>query len=142
MKDSNGYLERADDGQKYRPGLQLTNLGFKVVRRMDLRREAFPSITQLAQQWDEMCDLSLFDQGNVFYIEVIRGNHTLTSAAAVRQHLPACCTASGKLLLAYLPSDELDVLLSRPLVPYTEKTITSPEQLRRQLEAIRLQGYG
>jgi IclR family KDG regulon transcriptional repressor len=137
-----GYLERAADEQKYQLGLQLTDLGFRVIRRMDLRREALPYMTRLAQRWDEACDLSIFDQGNVFYVEVIQGNHALTIAAAVGQRLPAHCTASGKLFLAHLPPHELDALLSRPLVAYTDRTITSPAELRRQLEVIRQQGYG
>ena len=129
-----GYLERAADGQKYRLGLELTNLGFKVIRRMDLRREALPFMKQLVQEWDETCDLSIFDQGKVFYIEVLRGNRALTIAAAVGQRLPAHCTASGKLFLAYLPPAELDAILNQPLASYTEKTITSPDELRKQLE--------
>ena len=136
-----GYLERAADGQKYRLGLELANLGFKVIRRMDLRREALPYMKQLVHEWDETCDLSIFDQGKIFYIEVLRGNHALTIAAAVGQWLPAHCTASGKLLLAHLPALEVDAILSQPLDSYTNNTITSPNELRRQLEIIRNQGY-
>src|SRR5512136_3498964 len=77
-----GYLERAADGQKYRLGLQLTDLGFKAIHRMDLRREALPYMKQLTQQTEEACDLSIFDRGNVFYIEFVPGLHTLTVAAA------------------------------------------------------------
>jgi DNA-binding IclR family transcriptional regulator len=139
---NHGYLERATDGQKYQLGLQLADLGFRVIRRMDLRREALPYMTQLVQRWDEACDLGIFDRGHVFYIEVIQGSHALTIAAAVGQRLPAHCTASGKLFLAHLPPHELDALLSRPLVAYTDKTITSPAELRRQIEVIRQQGYG
>jgi IclR family transcriptional regulator, KDG regulon repressor len=136
-----GYLERADDGQKYRLGMELANLGFKVIRRMDLRREALPYMKQLVEEWDETCDLSLYDQGRVFYIEVFRGHRALTIAAAVGQRLPPHCTASGKLFLAYLPPAELDVILSQPLEAYTEKTITSPDELRTNLKNIRKQGY-
>jgi len=136
-----GYLERGADGQKYRLGIRLTELGFMVIRRMDLRREALPYMKQLVQDWDETCDLSIFDSKDVFYVEVLRGNHALTIAAAVGQRLPAHCTASGKLFLAFLPPAELDIILSRPLVSYTEKTITSPEELRKQLKIIRDQGY-
>jgi DNA-binding IclR family transcriptional regulator len=77
----------------------------------------------------------------VFYIEIFRGNHALTIAAAVGQRLPAHCTASGKLFLAYLPSTELDIIINRPLVSYTTNTITSPTELLRQLEIVRNQGY-
>jgi IclR family transcriptional regulator, KDG regulon repressor len=136
-----GYLERADDGQKYRLGIRLTELGLKVVRRMDLRREALPFMKQLVQEWDETCDLSIFDSNNVFYVEVLRGGRALTIAAAVGQRLPAHCTASGKLFLSHLSPAELDVFLSQPLASYTEKTITSPDELRKQLGTIRNQGY-
>lgn len=136
-----GYLEWIADAQKYRLGLELTNLGFKVIRRMDLRREALPYMKKFVEDWDETCDLSIYTHGRVFYIEVLRGNHALTIAAAVGQRLPCHSTASGKVFLAYLPQKELDDMLKQPLDAYTENTLTSPDQLRDQLEVIRQQGY-
>ena len=136
-----GYLERVEDGQKYRLGLELPNLGYKVLRRMDLRREAVPFMKQLVAEWDETCDLSIFDQGEVFYIEIVRGTRALTISAAVGQRLPAYATASGKLFLAYIPEKQLNDILSRPLQAFTEKTVTSPEGIRKQLEEVRRQGY-
>lgn len=136
-----GYLERTDDDQRYRLGLMLAGLGFKVVRRMDLRREALPYMNELIDRWDETCDLSVFDQGRVFYVEVLRGSHALTIAAAIGQRLPAHCTASGKLFLAYLASEELNTFFSHHMRAYTKNTITFPDELRLHLEAIRQQGY-
>jgi IclR family transcriptional regulator, KDG regulon repressor len=136
-----GYLERTADQQKYRLGLGLASLGYRVIRRMDVRREALPYMMRLVERWDETCDLGLFDQGQVFYIEVIRGPRALSIAAAVGGRLPAHCTASGKLFLAHLPPDRLDILLDQPLTPYTDRTITSPRDLRHQLEIVRQQGY-
>jgi DNA-binding IclR family transcriptional regulator len=37
-----GYLEWMSESQKYILGIELANLGYKVIRRMDLRREALP----------------------------------------------------------------------------------------------------
>jgi len=136
-----GYLERVEDGQKYRLGLELPTLGYKVIRRMDLRREALPFMRQFVDEWDETCDLSMFDQGEVFYVEILRGNRALTISAAVGQRLAAHGTASGKLFLAYLPADQMDAALSEPLKAFTEHTITSPDELRKQFEKIRSQGY-
>jgi DNA-binding IclR family transcriptional regulator len=136
-----GYLERVEEGQKYRLGLELPSLGYKVLRRMDLRREAIPFMKQLVVEWDETCDLSIFDQGEVFYIEIVRGTRALTISAAVGQRLPAHATASGKLFLAYLPDDQVNKLLSKPMDAFTEKTVTTAEGLRKQLEEIRRRGY-
>jgi IclR family KDG regulon transcriptional repressor len=136
-----GFLERASDGQKYRLGIRLANLGFRVIRRMDIRREALPVMTRLRDQWDETCDLSIFDDNHVFYIEVLHSNHALTIAAAVGQNLPAHCTASGKLFLANMGKEDLDSFLKRPLKAYTKNTITSSKTLQTQLQQIRQQGY-
>lgn len=136
-----GFLERMVDDQKYRLGLELPNLGYKVLRHMDLRREALPFMKQLVEEWDETCDLSLFDQGKIFYIEVLRGNRALTISAAVGQRMPAHATASGKLFLAYLSENEVAPILSQPLDAHTDKTITSPDMLNAQFEKIRDQGY-
>lgn len=137
---NHGYLERTQD-EKYRLGLRLANLGARAIRRIDLRSEALPHMTQLVERWGETCDIGIFEQGEVFYIEVLQGNHALTIAARVGQRLPAHCTASGRLFLAHLSPQELDDALSKPLAKYTDKTPTSPDEIRRQLEQIRQQGF-
>ena len=35
-----GFLERASDGIRYRLGLRLANLGFRVIQRMDIRQRS------------------------------------------------------------------------------------------------------
>ena len=136
-----GFLERASDGQRYRLGIRLANLGFRVIQRMDIRREAIPVMTGLRDQWDETCDLSIFDDDHVLYIEVMHSNHALRIAAAVGLHLPAHCTASGKLFLANMNAQDLEAFLERSLQAHTENTVTAPDELHRQLQRIREQGY-
>ncbi len=136
-----GYIEWIEDTQKYRLGAELATLGYKVIQRMDLRRDALPYMRQLVEDWDETCDLSIFDQGEVFYIEVLRGNHALTISAAVGQRMPAYCTASGKLFLAHLPESKVDEILKQPLNRYTNNTILNVEDIKKQFIVIRQQGY-
>jgi IclR family KDG regulon transcriptional repressor len=135
-----GYLERGSDGQKYKLGLQLTDLGFKAIHRLDLRRETIPYMNQLIQKLGEACDLSIFDRGEVFYIEFVQGRYTLTVAAAVGQRLPPYCTASGKVFLANMPAEHLAEVIKQPLVAYTPKTITSMDKLLKSLDLVRRQG--
>jgi IclR family transcriptional regulator, KDG regulon repressor len=136
-----GYLERGSDGQKYKLGLQLTDLGFKAIHRLDLRREAIPYMNQLIQKLGEACDLSIFDRGEVFYIEFVQGRYTLTVAAAVGQRLPPHCTASGKVFLANFPTELIKDIIKEPLVKYTSKTITKMDSLLKTLDLVRRQGF-
>jgi DNA-binding IclR family transcriptional regulator len=90
---------------------------------------------------DEAVDLSVFDHHQALYIEMIQSTHTLTIAATVGQRLPAYCTASGKVFLAYLTPAEIDDYLSQSLTSYTKNTVTQPELIRAQLATIREKGY-
>jgi DNA-binding IclR family transcriptional regulator len=138
---SHGYLERAEDGQRYRLGMTLARLGFIAVRRTDVRREGMPVMTDLAARLNETCDLSVYNQGEVYFIEVVQGSRALTIAAAVGRSLPVHATASGKVLLAHLPEPEAELILGGALEAHTQRTITDPAELRRQLEAVRAQGF-
>lgn len=137
-----GFLEKAPDGERYRLGLRLAELGMAAIRSLDFRREAIPHMKALVDRFEETCDLSVFDRGEVFYVEVMQGKHTLTIAARVGQRLPAHCTASGKTFLAFLPEAEARSFLKEPLTRYTDRTITSAEEVLAQLAEVRARGYG
>lgn len=139
-----GFLEKAPDGERYRLGLRLAELGMAAIRSLDFRREAIPHMKALVDRFEETCDLSVFDRGEVFYVEVTQGKHTLTIAARVGQRLPAHCTASGKTFLAFLPEAEARSILKEkePLTRYTQWTITSSEEVLAQLPEVRARGYG
>jgi IclR family KDG regulon transcriptional repressor len=122
-------------------GLRMVELGLGALRRLDVRRAALPYMHKLVDDFQEICTLGVFDRGQVLYVEVVHSNHSLTIAARVGRHLPAHCTASGKVLLAFLPPEVAESVLSAPLAVYTEKTITSPDRLREELKVIRQRGY-
>jgi DNA-binding IclR family transcriptional regulator len=136
-----GFLERTGDGERFRLGLRLVELGLGALRDLDFRRAAFPHMQQLVERFQETCTLAIFDRGRMLYVEVVRSEHSLTIAARVGRHLPAHCTASGKVFLAFLPPEVVEPILNAPLAAYTDKTITSPDRLREELKAVRQRGY-
>jgi DNA-binding IclR family transcriptional regulator len=136
-----GFIERSPDGLKYRLGLELVDLGFKVTRRMDLRREALPFIKNLALEINEAVDLSIWDQDQVLYIEMIQSQHALTVSASVGQRLPGYCTASGNLFLAHMPEEELSAYLKTPRQSFTKNTIVDPVQLKKVLQQVKENGF-
>lgn len=136
-----GFLERAEDGERFRLGLRVVELGLGALRRLDVRRAAFPYMEQLVERFQETCDLGIFDRGSVLYVEVVHSQHSLTIAARVGRRLPAYCTASGRVFLAFLPPEVVEPILNGPLVPCTGETITSLAHLREELEATRQRGY-
>ncbi len=136
-----GFLERTADGEKFRLGLRMLGLGLGALRHLDVRRAARPYMQKLVDEFKEICTLGVFERGQVLYVEVVHSSHSLTIAARVGRRLPAHCTASGKVLLAFLPQAIIEPVLSAPLAAYTKNTITSPDRLREELEIVRQRGY-
>ena len=60
----------------------------------------------------------------------------------IGSRLPAYCTSMGRVLLAGLPSAELDGYLSRvKLVKLTTRTVSTADELKTALNAIRRNGF-
>lgn len=137
----NGLLERTAEGEKFRLGVRMVDLGLRALRHLDLRRVARPYMEQLVNRFGETCDLGIFDQGQVLSLEVVYGDHALIVATRVGTHLPIYCTASGRVFLAFLPPEIVEPLLTVPMKACTEKTITCVDRLREELEATRQRGY-
>jgi IclR family KDG regulon transcriptional repressor len=139
---NHGFLERSADGERFRVGIRVVELGLGALQGLDVRRVAFPYMEQLVERFQETCDLAIFDRGCVLYVEVVHSQHSLTIAARIGRRLPAYCTASGRVFLAFLPPEVVEPYLNEPLTACTAKTITSPTRLREELEATRQRGYG
>ncbi len=136
-----GFLERTINGERFRLGLRVVELGLGALRGLDFRRVAFPYMQQLVERFDETCDLGIFDRGRVLYVEVVHSEHSLTIAARVGRRLPAYCTASGRVFLAFLPPKVVEPILNAPMTAYTANTITLPDRIREELETTRQRGY-
>ena len=60
----------------------------------------------------------------------------------IGSRLPAYCTSMGRVLLAYLPTEQLEQYLAKAvLTAHTSRTITSVEKLRLALRNVRRNGY-
>jgi DNA-binding IclR family transcriptional regulator len=136
-----GFLERTAHSAKFRLGLRVVELGLHAMHGLDFRRAALPYMEQLVERYEETCTLLIFDRGQVLFVEVVQSTRSLTVSAGVGRHLPAHCTAAGKALLAFLPTEVVDAVLSEPLEVYTDNTITSPDRFREELRLVRERGY-
>ncbi|MGD2145211.1 MAG: IclR family transcriptional regulator [Anaerolineae bacterium] len=136
-----GFVEQTRDGERYRLGMRVASLGLVALQRLSIRRDALPHMEQLVGRFEETCVVGIFDQGAVLDIEVVHSDHLLTVTSEVGHRLPIHCTATGKALLAFLPHSVAELVLARSLEAYTEKTITSPADMRQEMALTRERGY-
>jgi DNA-binding IclR family transcriptional regulator len=107
-----------------------------------LRELARPSLVRLQQATDESVRLWTREGAGVAIVL------SLDSAQPVRYVgsplgtvLPLHAAAAGKAVLAALPDDEVDAVLSAPLDARTAQTIVDVDELRRQLAEVRERGF-
>jgi len=61
---------------------------------------------------------------------------------SIGRSVPAYCTALGKVFLANLPERKIESYCQgKKLKVRTQRTITSPEELKRHLDMVRVQGF-
>ncbi len=140
--EAGGLVERNPRTQRYRLGLRIFELGGLVLQQMNLWDEALPFLEGLVHESGETGHLAVLDGGEAIYIERVEARRALRIPSAVGRGYPAHATNLGKVLLAYLPAEEVrQVVATRGLSAYTPNTITDPARLEEELARIREQGY-
>jgi IclR family KDG regulon transcriptional repressor len=140
-----GYARQDSKTRNYSLGLKLVELGNLLLNQLDLRKEAEPSLRDLAERTKETVHMVFLDRGEIVYIDKVELDHNpsgLRMASRVGLRNPAHSSAVGKVLLSHLPEEELNLLIKEKGLPKrTENTITDLIQLKDHLKAVRTQGY-
>ncbi len=136
-----GVVEQHAETQKYRLGFAILRFASSVRSSLDLARVARPTCDRLSRQTDETVNLAVLEERDVVYIHQVNLSSSRVSADWLGSHTPAHCSATGKVLLAHLPVGQAEEFLRAPLHRYTSSTITDPDRLRSELQAVRAAGY-
>ncbi len=136
-----GYVRvDAATGQR---GLGPALLRLAAIGRRDLRGVLEPHLERLSRDLNETVDLAVLDDWRVLFIaQHAAPQRELMAIARVGAHFPAYSMASGKVLLAQLPIEELRRRLPARLEPMPEGRRVSRQTLLRELEDVRTSGLG
>ena len=136
-----GMLARNRRTGAYRLGPETIALGGRALRCNDLRVAGHPELESLARTIGEAATLEVLVGDQVLIMDEVAASYLVAPWQSIGARYPAHATSTGKLLLAFLPEAERQVALRRPLQRLTDKTITDPDELERQMAHIRRQGY-
>ncbi len=135
------FVQRDAATGTYRLGIRLLQMAYLTLERNDLRRLAAPFLHHLSEQYQETVHLSVLDEPDVVFLDVIESPQRVKLAAAVGQRLPAFATASGKAMLAYMPTETVQRILARGMPQYTQRTLCSPEGFFEDMHRVRERGF-
>ncbi len=136
------YLQYDPETGKYRGDLKLSSLGSEVMAHFDLRSYVRPHLMSLHLETNHTCHLGI-RSGNVgIYLDKLESrDYGIKLFSEVGKVFPLHCTGLGKVLLAFMDSNERDSILKGNLECFTPNTITDVTVLKTELEQIRKQGY-
>ncbi|HWS74865.1 MAG TPA: IclR family transcriptional regulator [Quisquiliibacterium sp.] len=136
-----GLATRFDNGT-YHLGSRVLDLAQAYLARTDLTGE-FSRVLQAADPIpEESVVLSVLDGPDIVYVACRSGTRPFGFSLRIGMRLPANCTASGKALLASLDDEQVDALAQAGrLYGLTERSITDPAELKRELALVRKRGY-
>ena len=140
--ESRGYIEQNKATENYRLGLKSLELGQTFIKQMGLLRQAKPILERMVAECNETSYVAIFKEGYIVYLDVVETDLTVRVVSRVGSRLPSYCTAAGKVHLAHMSEEELDIVLpTRELKPYTPRTINDRELLKEELRKVAEQGY-
>jgi len=137
-----GYAEQLPDTDEYTLTSKPFTIGSTVINRNGLTEVALPVMERFLKETGETINLAVLEGCDVVFILKVEGEALLGANIRVGCRFPAHTTALGKALMAHLPQDELEKLLADlKLVQYTPNTVSTEEELLKELEKTRERGY-
>jgi DNA-binding IclR family transcriptional regulator len=137
-----GYVLQEPETQEYYLGRGSLLLGEAARNRFDLREAARPYLRELAESSGDAAVLLLPFGDSTVTVDIEYGWQRLQSGGPIGETFPLHVGSSGKLLLAHMPHVERQELLDRlPLDPLGPNSITDRDELLRELQRVRDQGY-
>jgi len=137
-----GYLDYNPGTKKYFGSMRLAATGAEVMSHFQLRKHIRPHLESLNAETGHTVNLGVLDGAMGVFVEKIESHdYGIRLYSEVGKRFPLYCTGMGKAMLAFSSVQLIDKVLSEPLQPFTERTVTDPHALRVILQEVRDKGY-
>ncbi|MGW9550451.1 IclR family transcriptional regulator [Citricoccus zhacaiensis] len=135
-------VQQDHDRGKYQLGFGILRLAAAIPGRLNLVQEAGPLLQDLATTVKETVNLAVLRSGYAVNVDQALGPSTLATQDWIGSLTPLHATASGKVLLAALSTEDRRRLLQGSRLPrFTSQTITSRARLEEELLAAAHAGH-
>lgn len=129
-----------DGNRKYRLGWKILSWNNGVMFQHDIYNKALPIVKELTERFRGTVYIGMYDKGDVIFVLRISAKDADLVPTFLGDRKPAHSTSTGKVLLAFNRS-YLQETISHGLSKQGPNTITEVNELKRELERVRKQGY-
>lgn len=140
--EQGGWLVREPDGRRYAMASRLFRLAEGALGNSAQQGVRHAVLRQLVNEVGESCNLTAMSGAEVVYLDRVESAFPLRLELRPGTRVPAHCSASGKLFLAWMAARQRRIVLDGlALTRYTAHTLTERKALEAELETIRREGH-
>jgi len=137
-----GYIEKNKDSSRYTLGTKLFSYSGRTTEQQDIAGRCHDLLEQLVSESGLTGHIAVLREGESMYIDRVPSSGLIQFSSYVGMRWPLHASGVGKVLLAFLPEEELTQTLKYlPLSRITRHTVTVRQQLEKQLHQFRRLGY-
>jgi len=140
--ESVNMLKRCSN-RKYRLDGRVMETARVFLSNLDLKAITSPYLTELNMKTNDLVSINVIRGDKRFTLAWIESSHPVRYVVKEEHvYAPLHVGAPGKLLLASLPDEKVEEIIQRTGLPrYTNNTITKREELQKEIENIRKNGF-
>jgi IclR family transcriptional regulator, acetate operon repressor len=133
-------FDRAES--KWHVGARCFTVGATFARRRNFTAQAVPYLRKLRDLTRETANLAVVDDEFIVVLTRMESREIMRSLTKVGGRVAMVASGVGKAVLATYSDEDVGAIIRHHGMPrLTEKTITRPSELFRELERVRRQGY-
>lgn len=132
------YVDQDPETDNYFVSIKLYELGNKVANKIPIKKIARPHLENLFNRINETVNLGILDNQSVIYLDKIVSKEPLRIELDIGLKVPIYSSALGKTLAAFNKNINLETI---EFIKYTENTISSYKEFKKELDEIRKRGY-
>ena len=136
-----GYVSGGDGRWSLTP--RVLSIGQHYTASHSLADTAMPHLLKIVETVHESASLGVLDGAEVVYAARVPVRRIMSINVSVGTRIPAYATSMGRVLLAWAPAGVVRSVIENSDFAHalTPATVTSGEELQRELARVREQGY-
>jgi len=138
---SRDFVQFNEKTLEYTPGLRLMEFGFLLPVVLNVQSQAEEILINLFHKTKQTVLLAIPEDEYISYIFKKENQEGLKYSSSVGHKKPYIYGVLGPAMLAFMPEDEIDRILSMPINRRTAFTVTDKGILKDRLQQIRQVGY-
>lgn len=140
--EAEGFIEQDPQNGEYHLGIELVRLGKVATENMDLPKIARGEMEKLSKITQQTSNFYVMRDFKRVCIAQVSGPNYIRRHSYLGATFPLYCGASGKVFLAYSTAEYVERYFDHvTLKKITDRTMIDRQELEKEFEQIRKQGY-